>query len=435
MKKVLFTTMSIIAVAAMMMVSCKKDNPTDNGKDNGKDDGKQTEEYAGPVTGTSAWSVIGALTADAKVNMNWDNDIVMAENNGIFVVKNLKLEAADEFKIRENKGWDNNRGGAFEKLGEGFAVTNGGANIKVGAAGIYDVYYNPAVEQMAVCEKDANPTWVEPQGQSFDYVMNITDYKTNSEFHFEADPITLDPNATTVQWKFYSTKWNDYDKVDSERGYKVWCNRLGQISNLQEKGYLFRFNDGGSKGQLRFNSDFVGIPANGYVVKDNNAYIWDLNTWHVLTIVSDGENVSIYDNAELVQSYAQNTAEIFKNGLKLQRFDISMTWDDGTGYDKGQAFLGYQAFTRIWGKALTADEVAASLCDVPANSEGLQIYWAWNLDDGSTVENLGAAKGYTLDFTTALAGGQNSYVKAEDIAGTWTDVTEVEGLAPVCAAE
>ena len=422
MKKV-FKFALVAFAAAAVAVACNKPttNPTPTPD---PDPDPQTEEVV-PVEGNSDWSVIGAL-----LGTNWDKDYVCAEENGAFVLKNVKLTAADEFKFRKGKAWDENRGGAFESLNNGFAVEGNGANIKPGLDGVYDLYLLADLTQAAVCAKGVSPEWQKaPEGQSWDYVMDISDYKTNSEFHFEDGTLTINPASVTVQWKFYATKWNDYDKVDEERGYKVWCNRLGQISNEAEKGFLFRFNDGGTKGSLRFNSDLVGIPENGYVVKDGKAYIWELNQWHVLTIVADGTNVSIYDNAELVQTYAEQTAQIFQNGLKLQRFDISMTWDDGTGYDKGQAFLGYQAFTRIWSKALSADEVAASLCDVPANSEGLEIYWAWNLDEGSAVNNLAKAAGYNLDFSTALAGGQQSYVNPDDIEGTWTPAAEF----PVCA--
>ena len=118
------------------------------------------DEYAGPEQGTSDWSVIGSLAVE-KIAMNWDSDLVMAASSDLFVLKNLKLTASDEFKIRYQKGWDTNRGGDFVKLGEGFEVTNGGNNIKPAYDGLVDVWYNPGKEQIAVCELGKTPTWVE----------------------------------------------------------------------------------------------------------------------------------------------------------------------------------------------------------------------------------------------------------------------------------
>ena len=160
MKKVLFTTMSIIAVAAMMLVSCKKDNGVDN-KDK---DNKPVDEYTGPVEGTSAWSVVGTL-----LESDWGGgahgDYVMAEaSEGIFVLKNVKLIATDAFKFRENKGWANAYKGEFVTLGEAFDIDNtpGEINIVPALEGIYDIYMNLTVEQAAIVEKDgAEPTWKE----------------------------------------------------------------------------------------------------------------------------------------------------------------------------------------------------------------------------------------------------------------------------------
>ncbi len=433
-----FFRFALLAVAAgAVVVGCNKNTPTPTPEPT-PDPGPvgPVDDYTGPVTGDSDWSIIGSLTAHDKVRQNWDNDIVMVKDGDIYFVKNLMLAAADEFKIRFQKGWDANRGGAYAELGQGFAVENNGANIKPGLDGIYDVYYNAEVEQMAVVAKDGTPQWAvvppSPSTQNWDYVMNISSYKTNSEFHFDA-PITVNPSAITFQWKFYPTEWNDYDKVIERDGesYKVWANRLGQISNSSEKGLLFRFCDGGEKGQLRFNSDVLGTGSNDYVVKDGKAYIWELNKWHVLTITADGTTVSVYDNADLLYTFAQNTPETLQS-WKIDRFDISMTWDDGTGYDKGQAFRGYIAYTRLFDVVLSQEEIAKTLCDAET-TDNLLIYWAWNCDEGAAVKNLGVAAGYDLDFTKALAGGQQSYVKAEDIEATWTDVTDVDGMPAVCA--
>ena len=189
--------MSIIAVAAMMLVSCKKD---DNGKDNGKDNGDDntpTDQYTGPVQGTSTWSVIGAV-----LETNWDTDYVMAESEGVFVLKNMKLTAADKFKIRKDKNWDENRGGVFAELGAGFDVVDKGADIQPALDGFYDIYYNPEVEQMAVCEKDGQPTWKElPEPILVD--GNMSDWN-------EIADLTSTGTSRIRSWKFTSSKNNLY---------------------------------------------------------------------------------------------------------------------------------------------------------------------------------------------------------------------------------
>lgn len=118
------------------------------------------DDYTGPEEGSSAWSVIGKF-----LGTNWDKDFVCAKDGDIYVLKNVRLTATDEFKFRENKDWTNNRGGNFSAIGEGFEVTAGGDNIIVGADGLFDLYYNAALEQAAVVNKGGSPTWKEPTPQ------------------------------------------------------------------------------------------------------------------------------------------------------------------------------------------------------------------------------------------------------------------------------
>ena len=425
--------MSIIAVAAMMMVSCKKE-PTDNGKDNGKDDGKQTEEYAGPVTGTSAWSVIGALTADAKVNMNWDNDIVMAENNGIFVVKNLKLEAADEFKIRENKGWDNNRGGAFEKLGEGFAVTNGGANIKVGAAGIYDVYYNPAVEQMAVCAKDGQPTWKEPAaGPSREgKVLKLTPVNSENAIFEKEEYADLGAGAT-FQVKFYANSW----KTDGN------CDRLCCFENYDESpSMLVRFsNDGTQPGQLRFNNNAWQIGGgDGVKLTDSegNAYIFAAQKWHVLTMVlKPGEEnavtVDFYDNENLINSA---TGKMTSKKFEFKRFEFGMSWEYNFNNDEfslWQLFDGYIDYARVWTRELSASEIAAGLCDIDVETaEDLLVYWIMNEgEENGIIPNKAGDKAYDINWSNMSEMNGGTFRKNLDLKNDYLNALE-EIDTPLC---
>ena len=130
------------------------------------------EEEILPVEGNSEWSLIGAL-----LDANWDKDYVAAKDGDIYVVKNVKLAASNQFKFRKDKDWAENRGATGDT--EPFVVTTGtaldvvhnGKNLAVSADGIYDIYYNAAVEQMCIVAKDGTPTWGEkqPEPDNFDY--------------------------------------------------------------------------------------------------------------------------------------------------------------------------------------------------------------------------------------------------------------------------
>ena len=206
-----------MAIAAMFAVACSKDDDKTN--DEQKPEGDPTLEYTGPEQGTSAWSVIGALNEEA-VKMNWDADLVLAASGDLFVLKNLKLTAADEFKIRENKDWGNNRGGDFAKLGEGFEVANNGANIKPAYDGMVDVWYNPAKEQMAVCEAGKAPVWVEaPAAAAITIDGDFSDWAAMDETKVKVSRNDPDsPWEGVLELRVYADAENVfyYIKFDSE---------------------------------------------------------------------------------------------------------------------------------------------------------------------------------------------------------------------------
>ena len=89
----------------------------------------------------SNWSVIGALS---NYGINWDGDITMVSDGSVSAAFGVSLTADDEFKFRQDKAWTVNLGGEFGGLDADFAVAQDGANIKVGAAGIYDLFVDPA---------------------------------------------------------------------------------------------------------------------------------------------------------------------------------------------------------------------------------------------------------------------------------------------------
>ena len=409
---------AILAVAAAAVIACGDKNKG----------GEEPDPTPTPVE--SDWSVIGSIAGDT-----WTVDIAMAQDGDIYVAKSVTLTATDEFKIRYQKAWDANRGGTFVALGQPFAVENNGSNIIPGLDGKYDIYYNAGLELMEVTAEGATPDWTipTPEGNTWDYVFDHSNYLTNSTFLWEDDPIKMSGKSITMEWKFYSTHWNNHkfqDKGDDD--IQLYANRLGGIYNVKEKGLLLRFsNDGQADGQLCLNAPIFGVEQD-QVSKDKEPYIWSLNEWHVLTLTCDGTTTTLYDNGEIVSTYDASEAW---DEWKFQRLDFSMTWKEGStknDWPYRQHFDGYSAFIRIWDKCLSAEEVKAGLCDVPADSEGLKAYWALNLDEGSVVKNLTGAAVYDLDFANAHDGNEGDYNAAEAVAGAWYAVEDIENGA-VCA--
>ncbi len=428
MKKVLFTTMSIIAAAAMMFVSCKKDDPKDNGKDNGGE--QQEQKVDDELVGT--WTITGEAQGWAA-----DGGVAMTESKNVWTAAEVAVKG-EGFKFVKDGAWTINLGaspktGSTQKFDDDveFDLEKDGDNIAGAKDGIYSVTLNLLTKKAKIKFVSELPK----EGQNWDYVLDQTNYLTNSTFLWEDDPIAMSGKSITYQWKFYSTHWNNckfQDKGDDD--IQLYSNRLGGIYNIKEKGLLLRFsNDGQADGQLCLNAPVCGVEQD-QVRKDNAPYVWSLNEWHVLTLTCDGTNTILYDNGEVLATYPATDAW---DEWKFQRLDLSMTWKEGStknDWPYRQHFDGYSAFVRIWSKALTAEEVAASLCDVPANSEGLAAYWAFNLDEGSVVPNLVGDNKYDLNFANAYDGNDRKYDASEAIAGAWTAVEDIEN-GTVCAAE
>ena len=91
-------------------------------------------------TQATNWTVIGALS---KLGINWDGDVDMLSDGTTSAAFGVEIAADDEFKFRQDKAWTVNMGGEFGGMDTEFAVTQDGANIKVGADGVYDLFVNP----------------------------------------------------------------------------------------------------------------------------------------------------------------------------------------------------------------------------------------------------------------------------------------------------
>ena len=102
----------------------------------------------------STWSVIGSI---ASTGNSWNADSPMVTDGTWHVCKGLELTAQDEFKFRKDADWGVNFGGDFVALGEDFAVTQGGPNIKVAEDGTYDLLLNPDAAVVRIVKAGEDP--------------------------------------------------------------------------------------------------------------------------------------------------------------------------------------------------------------------------------------------------------------------------------------
>ncbi|MBR5256506.1 MAG: hypothetical protein IKV62_07005, partial [Bacteroidales bacterium] len=219
---------------------------------------------------------------------------------------------------------------------------------------------------------------------------------------------------------------NDKD----ENGNQLFCNRLGEFANADEsKSVLFRFsNDGDADGQLCLNAGALGL-GQAQVKKDGQPYVWPTGEWVVLTLVSDGSKLSVYDDEELVASYDVNPG----SSWNFSRFDLSMTWDDGSNWPLRQAFDGYTAFARVWSRALSVEDIAASLCEVPAaKAEGLEMNWVFDgAEDKYVANKVEKNEAYALDFTDCWDGNGTRKDNGDAAAAAWKTLSEA-GMEGIC---
>ena len=307
------------------------------------------------------------------------------------------------------------------------------------AAAAWKTLADAGMEGICYREKGTEPEEPEEPGQPYtpagwDKVFDMSDYQVNSTFRWQDGP-ELNPSAITFQWKFWSNKWNNckFNDQGEENGqkYQLFCNRLSEIAQYDESNaLLLRFsNDGDADGQLCLNADFLGV-GQKQVGKDGQPYVWPTGEWVVLTIVSDGTTVSIYDDEELVTSY---TATPRVNAWKLGRFDLSMTWDDGSKWPRSQAFNGYIAYARVWSRALGVEDIAATLCEVPADkAEGLEANWVFDGKEDKYIANtVTKNEGLGLDFTDCWDGNDNRKDNGDAAAAAWKTLGDA-GMEGIC---
>ena len=310
---------------------------------------------------------------------------------------------------------------------------NAASEIRTGEVKIVRAGTDQVLQTVTVAQKANEKEYEHYTPAGWDKVFNMSDYRINSTFRWET-PLALNPGALTIQYKFFANKWNNHKFQDKgEGGYTLYCNRLGEIAEYNEaNALLLRFsNDGDADGQLCLNASFLGVNQ-VQVSKDKKAYVWPTGEWVVLTIVCDGTKVYIYDDEELVASYNANPAAVWNVG----RFDLSMTWDDGSNWPRSQAFNGYIAYARLWSRALGVEDIAATLCEVPAGKdEGLEANWVFDGKEDKYVANKVAKnEAYGLDFTECWDGNNNRKDNGDAAAAAWVALEGSE-LPGLCSRE
>lgn len=147
--------LAIIAFAAAAVVAaCDPKNKPE------PEPGKTDDGYAGPVEGTSAWGLVGSL-----LESNWGNepgkDYKAVAEGDVYVLRNVKLTASDEFKFRKDGAWTESFGGKFVAVEEPFYVDQGGDNVKPGLEGTFDIYLNLGTSpQINICYPEDTPAWL-----------------------------------------------------------------------------------------------------------------------------------------------------------------------------------------------------------------------------------------------------------------------------------
>ncbi|MBR1887600.1 MAG: Ig-like domain-containing protein [Bacteroidales bacterium] len=202
------------------------------------------EEEILPVEGNSAWSVIGAL-----LGKSWDTDFVCAEENGAFVLKNVKLAKGNEIKFRKDKAWDVNRGinkeneAAELAAGTPTKAIQGGGNIIIPADGIYDLYYFAEKEAIVYVAKDATlpeiPNFAEETPTDFtspDWASVVAVTEGNHTFKFTKDS----------EYAYFYT-----ERPRDDRFNELW---------------------GDGKGYVYFAFDVDGDETNGETLNDNGPF-------------------------------------------------------------------------------------------------------------------------------------------------------------------
>ncbi|MBR6456999.1 MAG: hypothetical protein IKS71_00230 [Bacteroidales bacterium] len=122
--------------------------------------------------GSSSWTIIGTLGGT-----NWDYDFPMNTEGYWEIAREVSIAAGEQFKFRQNRGWDVNLGcGEYSETGATnvaldtkISLAAGAGNMSVSADGVYDIYLS--VENKIAYVLTAGASWThENDGKPDNYL-------------------------------------------------------------------------------------------------------------------------------------------------------------------------------------------------------------------------------------------------------------------------
>ena len=259
-------------------------NPTEGGSSDPRD----------AMTDASPWGVIGSI---ASTGNSWGADEPMFTDGTWHVCLNLALTASDEFKFRKDADWGVNFGGTFETLGEPFAVTQDGANIKVTEDGTYDLFLNP--DAAIVIIVNAGDPVTLPSGE---------DTPPEPPVEVVADPVTIYVQDASGWENLYLYMWGDKELcggwpgtavTETEKFGSVFYKKIvvddaeGRAENL-----IFNNNEGTQTESFAVTLSkelFVSLDADGVITTidpknpDIRIYIQNQTNWDAIALYAWGD--------------------------------------------------------------------------------------------------------------------------------------------------
>ncbi|MGG5209090.1 endo-beta-N-acetylglucosaminidase H [Chryseobacterium sp. MIQD13] len=177
--------------------------------------------------------------------------------------------------------------------------------------------------------------------------------------YLNAGQFNLSGNAVTIEgWVKVNAFKTAFPYISSVIGIEV-----GDSNSA-----MLRFGDGNlASNRLQFILSFGSAQ-----VKLNSIAALTTNTWHHIAATYDGSAMKIYINGVLDASVAAS-GNFTANGILYL----------GRNYENGRTLNGFLDEFRVWKRALTASEILANNCNIPANSSDLEANWKMNEGSGN----------------------------------------------------